>query len=146
MPGPGAHFFYAMASGLALNSLSGSQFGAHHVLFYTIQAFFGPDIGVFTEWLFRENLHYFPERLSRFCESIHSPFGYMAWNVVFAVLYSWIISGRVLSSYALKLYSKVHFCSFLLVCLLVTLLLFFVNISQDLDPDRPYVRSSLIKH
>ncbi|KAK9925826.1 hypothetical protein M0R45_023091 [Rubus argutus] len=36
MPGPGAHFFYAMSSGLALNSLSKNQFGAHHVLFYTM--------------------------------------------------------------------------------------------------------------
>lgn len=125
MPGPGAHFFYAMSSGLALNSLSKNRFGAHHVLFYTIQAFFGPDIGVFTEWLFRENLHYFPERMSRFSESIHSPFGYMRFNILFACLYSWIISRRVLSSYLFKLYSQVHFYSFL-VCLVAAV---FVNIS-----------------
>ena len=51
MPGPGPHLMYAMGSGLCLTSISNGRFGPHHTLFYTINAFFGPDVGSFTEWL-----------------------------------------------------------------------------------------------
>ncbi|KHN48604.1 hypothetical protein glysoja_015752 [Glycine soja] len=51
MPGPGPHLMYAMGSGLCLTSISNGRFSPHHTLFYTINAFFGPDVGSFTEWL-----------------------------------------------------------------------------------------------
>lgn len=42
---------YAMGSGMALMTLSDGRFSPHHALVYTINAFFGPDIGSFSEWL-----------------------------------------------------------------------------------------------
>jgi hypothetical protein len=40
-----------MSSGLALTTVSNGRFSPHHTLTYTINAFFGPDIGSFSEWL-----------------------------------------------------------------------------------------------
>lgn len=51
MPGPGPHLIYAMSSGLALTTVSNGRFSPHHTLTYTINAFFGPDIGSFSQWL-----------------------------------------------------------------------------------------------
>ncbi|KAJ1439041.1 hypothetical protein SESBI_02819 [Sesbania bispinosa] len=51
MPGPGPHLMYAMGSGLALTSVTNGRFSPHHTLTYTANAFFGPDIGSFSEWL-----------------------------------------------------------------------------------------------
>lgn len=51
MPGPGPHMMYAMGSGLALTTITNGRFSPHHTLTYTINAFFGPDIGSFSEWL-----------------------------------------------------------------------------------------------
>ncbi|KAJ6375578.1 hypothetical protein OIU77_000540 [Salix suchowensis] len=51
MPGPGPHLMYAMTSGLALTTLTSGRFSPHHTLIYTVNAFFGPDIGSFSEWL-----------------------------------------------------------------------------------------------
>ncbi|CAL5198277.1 unnamed protein product [Lathyrus oleraceus] len=51
MPGPGPHLMYAMGSGLGLTAISNGRFSPHHTLTYTINSFFGPDIGSFSEWL-----------------------------------------------------------------------------------------------
>jgi len=51
MPGPGPHLMYAMASALALTTISNGRFSPHHTLTYTLNSFFGPDIGSFSEWL-----------------------------------------------------------------------------------------------
>ncbi|CAI8609939.1 unnamed protein product [Vicia faba] len=51
MPGPGPHLMYAMGSGLGLTAISNGRFSPHHTLTYTVNAFFGPDIGSFSEWL-----------------------------------------------------------------------------------------------
>ncbi|KAK2355727.1 hypothetical protein QL285_093112 [Trifolium repens] len=51
MPGPGPHLMYAMASGLGLTTLTNGRFSPHHTLTYTINSFFGPDIGSFSEWI-----------------------------------------------------------------------------------------------
>ncbi|GAU19657.1 hypothetical protein TSUD_185730 [Trifolium subterraneum] len=51
MPGPGPHLMYAMASGLGLTTVTNGRFSPHHTLTYTINSFFGPDIGSFSEWL-----------------------------------------------------------------------------------------------
>lgn len=51
MPGPGPHLMYAMGSGLGLTTISNGRFSPHHTLTYTVNAFFGPDIGSFSEWI-----------------------------------------------------------------------------------------------
>lgn len=42
---------YALATGLALMSVSNGRFSPHHCIVYALNAFFGPDIGSFAEWL-----------------------------------------------------------------------------------------------
>lgn len=77
MPGPGPHLMYAMGSGLCLTSISNGRFGPHHTLFYTINAFFGPDVGSFTEWLgslFGGSAHALGSSLE---DLIHHPFFYI---------------------------------------------------------------------
>nr|XP_011464517.1 PREDICTED: uncharacterized protein LOC101301979 [Fragaria vesca subsp. vesca] len=106
MPGPGAHFFYAMTSGLALSSLSKQRFGAHHILFYTLQAFVGPDIGVFGEWIFKDVLHHYPQRLQKFfMNGIHDPWGYMWCSFGLALVYMYL-SRLLLKWRWLRLYSQ----------------------------------------
>lgn len=51
MPGPGPHLMYTLGSGVALMRISDGGFSPHHCLVYSINAFFGPDIGSFSEWL-----------------------------------------------------------------------------------------------
>ncbi|KAL6318631.1 hypothetical protein AAG906_000709 [Vitis piasezkii] len=51
MPGPGPHMMYALGSSLGLMSISNGRFSPHHSLAYAINAFFGPDLGSFSEWL-----------------------------------------------------------------------------------------------
>ncbi|XP_051136811.1 uncharacterized protein LOC127255352 isoform X2 [Andrographis paniculata] len=51
MPGPGPHTIYALGSGQALMYASGGRFGPHHCVTYAINAFFGPDMGSFADWL-----------------------------------------------------------------------------------------------
>ncbi|XP_075519536.1 uncharacterized protein LOC142553279 isoform X1 [Primulina tabacum] len=51
MPGPGPHMIYALGSGQALLHATNGRFGPHHCVVYTINSFFGPDIGSFAEWL-----------------------------------------------------------------------------------------------
>ena len=77
MPGPGPHLMYAMGSGLCLTSISNGRFSPHHTLFYTINAFFGPDVGSFTEWLgslFGGSAHALGSSLE---DLIHHPFFYI---------------------------------------------------------------------
>lgn len=51
MPGPGPHMMYALGTGQALMSISNGRFSPHHCIIYALNAFFGPDIGSFAEWL-----------------------------------------------------------------------------------------------
>ncbi|XP_047327213.1 uncharacterized protein LOC124930886 [Impatiens glandulifera] len=51
MPGPGPHMMYALATGQALSRVSTGRFSPHHCLVYAVNAFFGPDLGSFSEWL-----------------------------------------------------------------------------------------------
>ncbi|KAF9606935.1 hypothetical protein IFM89_030233 [Coptis chinensis] len=51
MPGPGPHTMYALGSGLALMNLSNGRFSPQHCIIYAINAFLGPDLGSFSEWL-----------------------------------------------------------------------------------------------
>lgn len=88
MPGPGPHLMYAMGSGLALTRLSHGRFSPHHTLTYTINAFFGPDIGSFSLWLGSFFTHSFGSSLA---DAIHDPFYYsLILGFPLCVLYSWL--------------------------------------------------------
>ncbi|KAJ4849186.1 hypothetical protein Tsubulata_044778 [Turnera subulata] len=91
MPGPGPHMMYAMGSGLALTSLTNGRFSPHHTLTYTINAFFGPDIGSFSEWL-GSLLGGSAQSLgSNLADYIHDPFYYiLILGFPLCVLYSWV--------------------------------------------------------
>ncbi|KAL4185512.1 hypothetical protein AMTRI_Chr10g231060 [Amborella trichopoda] len=51
MPGPGPHLIYTLGTGSALMSLSNGRFTPHHCVVYATNAFLGPDLGSFSEWL-----------------------------------------------------------------------------------------------
>lgn len=104
MPGPGPHLMYAMGTGLALTTLSNGRFSPHHTLFYTINAFFGPDIGSFSEWL---------DSIlglglgSKLADLIHHPFYYVLFpGLPLCLLYSWV-SGVLLQRRLLDSFSRV---------------------------------------
>lgn len=75
MPGPGPHMMYAMGSGLCLTTVSNGRFSPHHTLIYTINSFFGPDIGSFSEWLV--SLFGGHTLASTVADYIHHPFYYI---------------------------------------------------------------------
>ncbi|KAK7389045.1 hypothetical protein VNO78_23877 [Psophocarpus tetragonolobus] len=97
MPGPGAHMMYAMGCGLGMTSMSNGRFSPHHTVVYTVNAFFGPDIGCFSEWvgsLFGGSADAFGSSLSHL---IHDPFLYvLLLGIPLSFLYS------RLSSYLLQ--------------------------------------------
>lgn len=64
-----------MGSGIALTHLTNGRFTPHHTLVYTINAFFGPDIGSFTDWL----SSFFPSSsfVSDITGAVHHPFYYV---------------------------------------------------------------------
>ena len=78
MPGPGPHMMYAMSSGVALTAVSGGRFGPHHTLFYALNAFFGPDVGSFAEWLASLPASAAASALgSALADAVHHPFYYV---------------------------------------------------------------------
>ncbi|EPS62855.1 hypothetical protein M569_11932, partial [Genlisea aurea] len=89
MPGPGPHMVYALGSGQLLMRVSGGQFGPHHCLFYAINAFFGPDIGSFAEWLLSSNLGLGRVLGSSIETWIHDPFMYA---VILGIPLAWAYS------------------------------------------------------
>ncbi|KAH1030237.1 hypothetical protein J1N35_046129 [Gossypium stocksii] len=72
MPGPGPHLMYAMSSGLALTHLTRDVSPLTTPLPYTLNAFFGPDIGSFSEWL-TSVLFLDSSVLAFLADSIHHP-------------------------------------------------------------------------
>ncbi|CAN0839571.1 hypothetical protein LINGRAHAP2_LOCUS2610 [Linum grandiflorum] len=89
MPGPGAHLMYAMGSGVGLTTLTGGRFTPHHTLIYTVNAFLGPDIGSFSDWL----SSFFPHSsfFSLLLDYIHHPFYYiLLLGFPFSLFYSWL--------------------------------------------------------
>ncbi|KAK6261152.1 hypothetical protein QUC31_006968 [Theobroma cacao] len=92
MPGPGPHLMYAMSSGLALTHLTKGRFTPHHTLTYTLNAFFGPDIGSFSEWL-SSTLFAGSSFVSSLADAIHHPFYYvLILGLPLCVFYSWVSS------------------------------------------------------
>ncbi|MBA0615932.1 hypothetical protein Godav_016036 [Gossypium davidsonii] len=89
MPGPGPHLMYAMSSGLALTHLTRGRFSPHHTLTYTLNAFFGPDIGSFSEWL-TSVVFIDSSVLSFLADSIHHPVYYvLILGLPLCLFYSW---------------------------------------------------------
>ncbi|KAG9448720.1 hypothetical protein H6P81_008685 [Aristolochia fimbriata] len=76
MPGPGPHTIYALTSGLALLHLSNGRFSPHHCFVYAVNAFIGPDLGSFAEWL-SETLKTGEAIGSAAMDLIHHPFYYI---------------------------------------------------------------------
>lgn len=89
MPGPGPHMIYAMGSGLGLMTTSKGRFSPHHCLTYALNAFFGPDLGSFSEWL-TSSLALAQSLASSVAELIHHPFYYiLILGLPLTFLYSW---------------------------------------------------------
>lgn len=90
MPGPGPHMIYAMGSGLGLMRVSNGRFGPHHCLCYALNAFFGPDIGSFSEWLTGLVAGTGESVGSIVPDLVHHPFYYvLIFGIPFSLLYSW---------------------------------------------------------
>uniref|UniRef100_A0A2P2J6B3 Uncharacterized protein n=1 Tax=Rhizophora mucronata TaxID=61149 RepID=A0A2P2J6B3_RHIMU len=91
MPGPGPHLMYAMGSGLGLTALTNGCFSPHHTLVYTVNAFFGPDIGSFSEWLGSVVGSYAQPLGSALADYIHHPFYFvLILGLPLCVFYSWV--------------------------------------------------------
>ncbi|XP_027167204.1 uncharacterized protein LOC113767341 [Coffea eugenioides] len=90
MPGPGPHMMYTLGAGQALMSISNGRFSPHHCLVYAINAFFGPDMGSFSEWL--TSTLGLGRAVGSAAESfIHHPIYYtLLLGFPLSVLYSWI--------------------------------------------------------
>ncbi|KAK9113832.1 hypothetical protein Syun_020629 [Stephania yunnanensis] len=90
MPGPGAHMMYALGLGVGLMGLSNVRFTPHHCVVYAANAFLGPDLGSFSEWLM--STLGFGQRLgSVVMESVHHPFYYVfILGVPLCLFYSWV--------------------------------------------------------
>ncbi|XP_021718965.1 uncharacterized protein LOC110686666 isoform X1 [Chenopodium quinoa] len=89
MPGPGPHMIYTLGSGLGLMVASNGRFSPHHCLCYSINAFFGPDIGSFLEWL-TSTVGFGDSVGSAVADYIHHPFYYVVLlSFPLSLLYSW---------------------------------------------------------
>lgn len=94
MPGPGAHLLYALSGGAALSRLAGDggrRFGPHHCAVYAANAFLGPDLGSFAEWL----ASFFPSSAEAAGDlamaAVHHPFYYpLLLGLPLACLYAWL--------------------------------------------------------
>uniref|UniRef100_A0A0E0KRL8 Uncharacterized protein n=1 Tax=Oryza punctata TaxID=4537 RepID=A0A0E0KRL8_ORYPU len=95
MPGPGAHLLYALSGGAALSRLAGARrFGPHHCAVYAANAFLGPDLGSFAEWL----ASFLPSSSAAAAAVgdlamgvVHHPFYYpLLLGVPLACLYAWL--------------------------------------------------------
>ncbi|KAL9227437.1 hypothetical protein vseg_003125 [Gypsophila vaccaria] len=92
MPGPGPHMMYAFGSGLGLMRASNGRFSPHHCLCYAVNAFFGPDIGSFFEWLC-STLGLVSTAGSAVADLIHHPVYYViVLGFPLCILYSWASS------------------------------------------------------
>ncbi|KAG9138043.1 hypothetical protein Leryth_001300 [Lithospermum erythrorhizon] len=104
MPGPGPHMLYTLTSGQALLTVSNGRFGPHHCLTYAINAFFGPDIGSFSEWV-TSTLGFSEMMGSSVEEWVHDPFYYVVvLGFPLALLYTWVskllLRKRLLDSFS----------------------------------------------
>lgn len=90
MPGPGPHLMYTLAVGTGLMGVSNGKFTPHHCLIYAINAFLGPDIGSFSEWL-TSTAGMGQSLGSTIMDIIHHPFYYiLILGIPLSVFYSWV--------------------------------------------------------
>ncbi|KAG0467601.1 hypothetical protein HPP92_018575 [Vanilla planifolia] len=93
MPGPGPHIMYALTVGTGLMRVSRGSFSPHHCLFYAANAFLGPDLGSFSEWL---SSYSGEDRAGRrfgslAMEIVHHPFYYiLLLGFPLSFLYAWL--------------------------------------------------------
>ena len=81
---------YAMGSDLVMSSFTNGRFSPHHTLTYTVNAFFGPDIGSFSEWL-GSTLGFGRTLASALADAIHDPLYYvLILGLPLCFLYSWL--------------------------------------------------------
>ncbi|KAJ0965429.1 hypothetical protein J5N97_026567 [Dioscorea zingiberensis] len=96
MPGPGPHTMYALGTGVGLMRVTRGAFSPHHCLFYATNAFLGPDLGSFSEWLTSSALGLGQGFGSLAMEFVHHPFYYpLLLGLPLALFYSWL-SGTLL--------------------------------------------------
>ncbi|KAL5974490.1 hypothetical protein ACLOJK_031155 [Asimina triloba] len=89
MPGPGPHMIYALGSGVGLMYSSNSGFSPQHCLFYATNAFLGPDLGSFAEWL--SSLLSLGPLGSFLMHALHHPFHYvLLLGYPFSFLYAYL--------------------------------------------------------
>ncbi|XP_010678737.3 uncharacterized protein LOC104894248 [Beta vulgaris subsp. vulgaris] len=89
MPGPGPHMMYALGSGLGLMVASNGRFSPHHCVCFALNAFFGPDIGSFSEWL-TSTVGFGDYVGSAVADLVHHPFYYVVFlGFPLSLLYSW---------------------------------------------------------
>uniref|UniRef100_A0A7N0V1F1 Uncharacterized protein n=1 Tax=Kalanchoe fedtschenkoi TaxID=63787 RepID=A0A7N0V1F1_KALFE len=114
MPGPGPHMMYAMTTGLGLTAVSNGRFGPHHCLVYAVNAFFGPDIGSFSQWL-TSTLGFAQPSGSAVEDAVHHPFYYvfilgLPLSVLYSALSRWLLRKRILESFGTTLTRRQCFC------------------------------------
>lgn len=90
MPGPGPHLMYSLGMGILMMSLSDGRFTPQHCLVYSINSFFGPDIGSFCEWI-TKTLGAGEALGSLIMARVHHPLYYaLLLGLPLSLLYSWI--------------------------------------------------------
>ncbi|KAK1309760.1 hypothetical protein QJS10_CPA08g01682 [Acorus calamus] len=93
MPGPVPHMGYAMTTGLGLMGLTSGRFGPHHVVVYAANAFVGPDLGSFSEWVGSNVVGGdLGEKIGSFLMRVlHDPFYYvLVLGVPLSFFYGWL--------------------------------------------------------
>lgn len=80
---------YSLGTGQALSRVSNGRFTPHHCIIYSINAFFGPDIGSFSLWL-TSTLGFGASYASTIENLIHHPFYYfLILGYPLSLFYSW---------------------------------------------------------
>lgn len=91
MPGPGPHTIYTLGIGIGLLRLTRGNFSPQHCLFYSINAFLGPDLGSFAEWLTTFVFNLGSKFGSFAIEFIHHPYYYvLILGLPLSFFYAWL--------------------------------------------------------
>lgn len=128
MPGPGPHTAYTLAAGVGLLHLTGGRFSPHHCIVYALNAFLGPDLGSFLEWL-SSSIGVGRGLASAVMSLIHHPLYYaLLLGIPLAFFYRWLsklcLDKGLLDSVAGVSFSNLDSCKF--VCFIY--LLFMLNL------------------
>ncbi|XP_020275028.1 uncharacterized protein LOC109849588 [Asparagus officinalis] len=91
MPGPGPHIIYTLTTGIGLLRLTHGRFSPHHCVVYPLNAFLGPDLGSFAQWITEFVLNLgggFGDLAMRI---VHDPFLYvLVLGLPLSFSYSWL--------------------------------------------------------